>query len=144
MAAQNISIRNAVAADLAAATLSLERDVVATQRPDWRADELERVKVSVVASDDRGERESRAQHKHTYTIGCIIQQRINGAEEETQSEALIGLGEEIADFYAQNAFSFAGADWSHSDFVPLFNRVHLVKHSVLTTVVELNFLGWRP
>ena len=59
-------------------------------------------------------------------------------------DALIGLAEELADYFKSRNPTGDVATLISVAFAPLFDPEHLEKHKTLTTVINLTFRGWRP
>jgi hypothetical protein len=90
-----------------------------------------------------GERASRAQWQEDYQLDVAIQQRL-GANETAQMDALVLLGQELADYFKSRSPAGDLATLVAVAFAPLFDPDHLEKHKTLTTVLNLTFRGWRP
>ena len=143
MPAAIIQLADAIVADLNTATFGQAFIAQRTYLPRWKLEELATIRVTVVPKDDIGERASRAQWQEDYHIDVAIQQRL-AANEQEQLDALIGLAEELADYFKSRNPTGNLATLIAVAFAPLFDPEHLEKHKTLTTVINLTFRGWRP
>ena len=143
MTAAIVQLAEAIVSDLN--TNSFGQPFIAQRAylPRWKLEELTTIRVSVVPKDDVGERASRAQWQEDYHIDVAIQQRLNTNEHE-QLDTLIGLAEELADYFKTRKPTGDIATLIAVAFAPLFDPEHLEKHKTLTTVINLTFRGWRP
>jgi len=143
MPAAIVQLADAVVADLNAATFSQSFTAQRSYLPRWKLEELATIRVTVVPKDDVGERASRAQWQEDYQLDVAIQQRL-GANETAQMDALVLLGQELADYFKSRNPTGDLATLVAVAFAPLFDPDHLEKHKTLTTVLNLTFRGWRP
>ena len=143
MPAAIVQLADAVVADLNAATFSQPFTAQRSYLPRWKLEELAAIRVTVVPKDDVGERASRAQWQEDYQLDVAIQQRL-GANETAQMDALVLLGQELADYFKSRNPAGDLATLVAVAFAPLFDPDHLEKHKTLTTVLNLTFRGWRP
>lgn len=143
MPAAIVQLAEAVVADLNAATFSQRFTAQRSYLPRWKLEELATIRVTVVPKDDVGERASRAQWQEDYQLDVAIQQRL-GANETAQMDALVLLGQELADYFKSRNPAGDLATLVAVAFAPLFDPDHLEKHKTLTTVLNLTFRGWRP
>ncbi len=143
MPAAIVQLADAVVADLNAATFSQAFTAQRSYLPRWKLEELATIRVTVVPKDDVGERASRAQWQEDYQLDVAIQQRL-GANETAQMDALVLLGQELADYFKSRNPAGDLATLVAVAFAPLFDPDHLEKHKTLTTVLNLTFRGWRP
>ena len=143
MPAAIVQLADAVVADLNAATFSQPFTAQRSYLPRWKLEELATIRVTVVPKDDVGERASRAQWQEDYQLDVAIQQRL-GANETAQMDALVLLGQELADYFKSRNPAGDLATLVAVAFAPLFDPEHLEKHKTLTTVINLTFRGWRP
>ena len=143
MPAVIVQITDAIVADLNDQDFSLEFTAERTYLPRYKTEELEQVRVSVVPKDDVGQRASRAQWQQDYKIDLAIQQKL-GDDEQAQMDALILLGQELADYFKEQNLAGNLAVLTECGYAPLFEPEHLEKHKTLTTVLNLTFRGWRP
>jgi hypothetical protein len=143
MPAAIVQLADAVVADLNAATFSQPFTAQRSYLPRWKLEELATIRVTVVPKDDMGERASRAQWQEDYQLDVAIQQRL-GANETAQMDALVLLGQELADYFKSRNPAGDLATLVAVAFAPLFDPDHLEKHKTLTTVLNLTFRGWRP
>ena len=143
MPAAIVQLADAVVADLNAATFSQPFTAQRSYLPRWKLEELATIRVTVVPKDDVGERSSRAQWQEDYQLDVAIQQRL-GANETAQMDALVLLGQELADYFKSRNPAGDLATLVAVAFAPLFDPDHLEKHKTLTTVLNLTFRGWRP
>ena len=143
MPAAIVQLADAVVADLNAATFSQSFTAQRSYLPRWKLEELATIRVTVVPKDDVGERASRAQWQEDYQLDVAIQQRL-GANETAQMDALVLLGQELADYFKSRNPAGDFATLVAVAFAPLFDPDHLEKHKTLTTVLNLTFRGWRP
>jgi len=143
MPAAIVQLADAVVADLNAATFSQSFTAQRSYLPRWKLEELATIRVTVVPKDDVGERASRAQWQEDYQLDVAIQQRL-GANETAQMDALVLLGQELADYFKSRNPAGDLATLVAVAFAPLFDPDHLEKHKTLTTVLNLTFRGWRP
>ena len=143
MPAAIVQLADAVVADLNAATFSQAFVAARAYIPRWKLEELATIRVTVVPKDDVGERASRAQWQEDYQLDVAIQQRL-GANETAQMDALVLLGQELADYFKSRNPAGDLATLVAVAFAPLFDPDHLEKHKTLTTVINLTFRGWRP
>lgn len=143
MPAAIVQLADAVVADLNAATFSQSFTAQRSFLPRWKLEELATIRVTVVPKDDVGERASRAQWQEDYQLDVAIQQRL-GANETAQMDALVLLGQELADYFKSRNPAGDLATLVAVAFAPLFDPDHLEKHKTLTTVLNLTFRGWRP
>ena len=143
MPAAIVQLADAVVADLNAATFSQPFTAQRSYLPRWKLEELATIRVTVVPKDDVGERASRAQWQEDYQLDVAIQQRL-GANETAQMDALVLLGQELADYFKSRNPTGDLATLVAVAFAPLFDPDHLEKHKTLTTVLNLTFRGWRP
>ena len=143
MPAAIVQLADAVVADLNAATFSQPFTTQRSYLPRWKLEELATIRVTVVPQDDVGERASRAQWQEDYQLDVAIQQRL-GANETAQMDALVLLGQELADYFKSRNPAGDLATLVAVAFAPLFDPDHLEKHKTLTTVLNLTFRGWRP
>lgn len=143
MPAAIVQLADAVVADLNAATFSQPFTAQRSYLPRWKLEELATIRVTVVPKDDVGERASRAQWQEDYQLDVAIQQRL-GANETAQMDALVLLGQELADYFKSRNPVGDLATLVAVAFAPLFDPDHLEKHKTLTTVLNLTFRGWRP
>lgn len=143
MPAAIVQLAEAVVADLNAATFSQSFTAQRSYLPRWKLEELATIRVTVVPKDDVGERASRAQWQEDYQLDVAIQQRL-GANETAQMDALVLLGQELADYFKSRNPAGDLATLVAVAFAPLFDPDHLEKHKTLTTVLNLTFRGWRP
>ena len=143
MPAAIVQLAAAVVADLNAATFSQPFTAQRSYLPRWKLEELATIRVTVVPKDDVGERASRAQWQEDYQLAVAIQQRL-GANETAQMDALVLLGQELADYFKSRNPAGDLATLVAVAFAPLFDPDHLEKHKTLTTVLNLTFRGWRP
>ena len=143
MPAAIVQLAAAVVADLNAATFSQPFTAQRSYLPRWKLEELATIRVTVVPKDDVGERASRAQWQEDYQLDVAIQQRL-GASETAQMDALVLLGQELADYFKSRNPAGDLATLVAVAFAPLFDPDHLEKHKTLTTVLNLTFRGWRP
>ncbi|HNB60283.1 MAG TPA: hypothetical protein PK308_08205 [Phycisphaerales bacterium] len=143
MPAAIVQLADAVVADLNAATFSQPFTAQRSYLPRWKLEELATIRVTVVPKDDVGERASRAQWQEDYQLDVAIQQRL-GANETAQMDALVLLGQELADYFKSRNPAGDLATLVAVAFAPLFDPDHLEKHKTLTTVLNLTFRGWRP
>ena len=143
MPAAIVQLADAVVADLNAATFSQPFTAQRAYLPRWKLEELATIRVTVVPKDDVGERASRAQWQEDYQLDVAIQQRL-GANETAQMDALVLLGQELADYFKSRNPAGDLATLVAVAFAPLFDPDHLEKHKTLTTVLNLTFRGWRP
>jgi len=143
MPAVIVQIADAIVADLNDHDFSLEFTAERTYMPRYKTEELEQVQVSVVPKDDVGQRASRAQWQQDYKIDLAIQQKL-GDDEQAQMDALILLGQELADYFKEQNLAGNLAVLTECGYAPLFDPEHLEKHKTLTTVLNLTFRGWRP
>ena len=143
MPAAIVQLADAVVADLSAATFSQPFTAQRSYLPRWKLEELATIRVTVVPKDDVGERASRAQWQEDYQLDVAIQQRL-GANETAQMDALVLLGQELADYFKSRNPAGDLATLVAVAFAPLFDPDHLEKHKTLTTVLNLTFRGWRP
>ena len=143
MPAAIVQLADAVVADLNAATFSQSFTVQRSYLPRWKLEELATIRVTVVPKDDVGERASRAQWQEDYQLDVAIQQRL-GANETAQMDALVLLGQELADYFKSRNPAGDLATLVAVAFAPLFDPDHLEKHKTLTTILNLTFRGWRP
>ena len=143
MPAAIVQLADAVVADLNAASFSQPFTAQRSYLPRWKLEELATIRVTVVPKDDVGERASRAQWQEDYQLDVAIQQRL-GANETAQMDALVLLGQELADYFKSRNPAGDLATLVAVAFAPLFDPDHLEKHKTLTTVLNLTFRGWRP
>ena len=143
MPAAIVQLADAVVTDLNAATFSQPFTAQRSYLPRWKLEELATIRVTVVPKDDVGERASRAQWQEDYQLDVAIQQRL-GANETAQMDALVLLGQELADYFKSRNPAGDLATLVAVAFAPLFDPDHLEKHKTLTTVLNLTFRGWRP
>ena len=143
MPAAIVQLADAVVADRNAATFSQPFTAQRSYLPRWKLEELATIRVTVVPKDDVGERASRAQWQEDYQLDVAIQQRL-GANETAQMDALVLLGQELADYFKSRNPAGDLATLVAVAFAPLFDPDHLEKHKTLTTVLNLTFRGWRP
>ena len=143
MPAAIVQLADAVVADLNAATFSQPFTAQRSYLPRWKLEELATIRVTVVPKDDVGERASRAQWQEDYQLDVALQQRL-GANETAQMDALVLLGQELADYFKSRNPAGDLATLVAVAFAPLFDPDHLEKHKTLTTVLNLTFRGWRP
>ena len=143
MPAAIVQLADAVVTDLNAATFSQSFTAQRSYLPRWKLEELATIRVTVVPKDDVGERASRAQWQEDYQLDVAIQQRLN-ANETAQMDALVLLGQELADYFKSRNPAGDLATLVAVAFAPLFDPDHLEKHKTLTTVLNLTFRGWRP
>ena len=143
MPAAIVQLADAVVADLNATTFSQPFTAQRSYLPRWKLEELATIRVTVVPKDDVGERASRAQWQEDYQLDVAIQQRL-GANETAQMDALVLLGQELADYFKSRNPAGDLATLVAVAFAPLFDPDHLEKHKTLTTVLNLTFRGWRP
>ena len=143
MPAAIVQLADAVVADLNAATFSQPFTAQRSYLPRWKLEELATIRVTVVPKDDVGERASRAQWQEDYQLDVAVQQRL-GASETAQMDALVLLGQELADYFKSRNPAGDLATLVAVAFAPLFDPDHLEKHKTLTTVLNLTFRGWRP
>lgn len=143
MPAVIVQIADAIVADLNDQDFSLEFTAERTYLPRYKTEDLEQVRVSVVPKDDVGQRASRAQWQQDYKIDLAIQQKL-GDDEQAQMDALILLGQELADYFKEQNLAGDLAVLTECGYAPLFDPEHLEKHKTLTTVLNLTFRGWRP
>jgi len=143
MPAVIVQIADAIVADLNDQDFSLEFTAERTYLPRYKTEDLEQVRVSVVPKDDVGQRASRAQWQQDYKIDLAIQQKL-GDDEQAQMDALILLGQELADYFKEQNLAGNLAVLTECGYAPLFDPEHLEKHKTLTTVLNLTFRGWRP
>ena len=143
MPATIVQLADAVVADLNAATFSQPFTAQRSYLPRWKLEELATIRVTVVPKDDVGERASRAQWQEDYQLDVAVQQRL-GASETAQMDALVLLGQELADYFKSRNPAGDLATLVAVAFAPLFDPDHLEKHKTLTTVLNLTFRGWRP
>ena len=143
MPAAIVQLADAVVADLNAATFSQPFTAQRSYLPRWKLEELATIRVTVVPKDDVGERASRVQWQEDYQLDVAIQQRL-GANETAQMDALVLLGQELADYFKSRNPAGDLATLVAVAFAPLFDPDHLEKHKTLTTVLNLTFRGWRP
>jgi hypothetical protein len=143
MPAAIVQLADAVVADLNAATFSQPFTAQRSYLPRWKLEELATIRVTVVPKDDVGERASRTQWQEDYQLDVAIQQRL-GANETAQMDALVLLGQELADYFKSRNPAGDLATLVAVAFAPLFDPDHLEKHKTLTTVLNLTFRGWRP
>ncbi len=143
MPAAITQLADAIVADLNDHTFSQAFQAQRTYLPHWKLEELSTIRVSVVPKDDVGERASRTQWQEDYQVDVAIQQKL-GANESEQMDALILLGQELADFFKSRNPTGNLATLIAVAFAPLFDPDHLENHKTLTTVINLTFRGWRP
>ena len=143
MPAAITQLADAIVADLNDHTFSQAFQAQRTYLPRWKLEELSTIRVSVVPKDDVGERASRTQWQEDYQVDVAIQQKL-GANESEQMDALILLGQELADFFKSRNPTGNLATLIAVAFAPLFDPEHFENHKTLTTVINLTFRGWRP
>src|SRR5512136_3281491 len=136
MPAAIVQLADAVVADLNAATFSQSFTAQRSYLPRWKLEELATIRVTVVPKDDVGERASRAQWQEDYQLDVAIQQRL-GANETAQMDALVLLGQELADYFKSRNPAGDLATLVAVAFAPLFDTDHPEKHKTLTPVLNL-------
>ena len=141
--AQIISLADALVAELGNHAFNLTFEVERAYLPRYELKDLDEVRVTVVPKDDVGQRASRAQWQADYKIDLAIQQKL-GDDELGQMDALILLGQELADHLRSHTLPDNSAVLVECNYAPLFDPEHLEKHRTLTTVLNLTFRGWRP
>lgn len=143
MSAVIVQIADAIVSDLSENEFSQAFSIARTYLPRFKSEDLDEVRVSVVPKDDVGQRASRAQWQQDYKIDLAIQQKL-GSDEQAQMDALILLGQELADYFKQHSLTGNPAALFECGYAPLFDPDHLENHKTLTTVLNLTFRGWRP
>lgn len=141
--AQIIALADALVADISGHAFSMPFDVERAYLPRYELKDLSDVRVTVVPKDDVGQRASRAQWQQDYKLDLAIQQKL-GDDELAQMDALILLGQELADYFKEHSVTGGPAVLVECNYAPLFDPEHLEKHRTLTTVLNLTFRGWRP
>ena len=132
-------ITDAVVESLNAASLSQELTAERHYQPVFDLPDMADLHVSVVPKGIEVLASSRNQNQHDYAIDIGIQQKV---ADDSESDALMALAEEIADHFRRGRVQVEGVGSIPVLKVgtePIFAPEHLTEKRVFTSIVTLTF-----
>ena len=133
MGALVTDIADAVALELAGATLSQAMYPQRHYRPVFDLEDLKSLRVTVVPKGIVTESASRSSNQHDVAVDIAVQKR---AAEKAELDALMLLVQEIADLLRLRRLSgYPAAIWQKTENVPVFSAEHLETKQVFTSVL---------
>jgi len=147
MSAKIIQIAEAVVALLNAGEFEVEFEAARRYLVDFKLrDELDELRVSVVARDDEETGASRANSQHDYGIDIGVQKKVDPASLETL-DALVALVEAIHDHLAapgtRHLASPVDAVLVAIKTEPIYAPDHLGERRVFTSIVRCTYRALR-
>jgi len=136
-------IADAVVDSLNAASLSQELTAERHYQPVFDLPEMVDLHVSVVPKGIEVLASSRNQNQHDYAIDIGIQQKV---ADDSESDALMTLAEEIADHFRRGRVQVEGVGSIPVLKVgtePVFAPEHLTEKRVFTSIITLTFRVFR-
>jgi hypothetical protein len=136
-----VELRNAIQADLAAASLSLPFTAETAWLPRQKPEEISDTRVLVVARDDRAARAARNRTEHDLVLDLGVQARI-ASTAPAAVDPLVYLTQQIFDRWRFARVAGRSEDWKEGQWLTLAFEEHLQQH-VFTAVIQLTFRGYR-
>lgn len=133
------NIADAVVAELAAETFNLPFVAERRYLPEFELKEMKDLRVTVVPKATTVTTLGRGVTQHDVEIDVAVQQKL-AKEDNTEIDTLMGLVEEIGDFFRlRRLAAFPGAIWTKTQNVPIYAQEHLAEMRVFTSLLTLTF-----
>ena len=134
-----IDIADAVVAELSAGTFSQPFEAKRHYLPLFNLPEMKDLHVSVVPKGVAITSLSRGANQHDVQIDVAVQKKLD-AEANTEIDTLMGLVEEIADFFRlRRLASYPNAVWTKTENLPVYAQEHLAEMRQFTSVLTMTF-----
>jgi len=135
----SIDIPQAVTAELNAGSFSLPFSAVRAYVPEASLEEMAGVHVTVVPSGMVKTPLNRSSLVAEVQVDIGVQKKLSTVD-NAESDALLALVEEIADYFEQrHLVSIPGAVWVKTEHKPLYAAEHMDEYRQFTSVVTLTF-----
>ena len=135
-----IDIADAVVTELNGGTFSQAFTAERHYKPVFELPEMKTLHVTVVPKGIETRLATRGLLQHDYQIDVAVQKKLSaGAADNAEIDALMGLVEEIADFFKGRNLDSAGAVWVATENTPVYSPEHLSELRQFTSVLTLTF-----
>ncbi len=131
-------IASAVVTELNADTFSQAFTAVRAYLPQYELSEMKDLHVTVVPKGVEIDASTRSMAQHDYSIDIAVQQRLSS--DQSEMDGLMGLVEEVADFFRQRRLTqYPAAIWVKTVNAPIYAPDHLDQLRQFTSVLTLTF-----
>ena len=137
-----IDIADAVVAELNGGTFSEAFTAERHYKPVFDLPEMKTLHVTVVPKGVDISAATRGLLRHDYQIDVAVQKKLlagAGAGEATEIDGLMGLVEEIADFFKGRSLDSVSAVWVATENAPVYSPEHISELRQFTSVLTLTF-----
>jgi len=135
-----IDIADAVVTELNGGTFSEAFTAERHYKPVFDLPEMKTLHMTVVPKGVAAAPASRGLLQHDYQIDVAAQKKLSsGAADNAEIDALMGLVEEIADFFKQRNLDSVSAVWVATENAPVYSPEHISELRQFTSVLTLTF-----